>query len=414
MPVPEARRQRVDERIDVLRVADHRAARRDGEVAGGRVVLRVEPEEGVPAGRGLGRLADVALGSRAAVDGGEPLRPVPLPGLRLVGVRVGPRGRRELSRPEVSHEDEELDDRLAGAVSLGGEAVVRDVVRMVRPLLASLPAPLDDVRLVPVVVPLVENAVGNPLRPLGRDSGDLLDRLPDPEVVDSVPGPLRVGAREGVFDRVHHLVKPEAAPPRAGAAVHDDLPEEAVEEVVAPDDGARRERAGDRGAGERLREAVRQRPHIVEALAGVAELAPEERVRPVGLGLRPAEERVLGRGVAAVPRRGVAAPEAPWGVEGAVVDQVAEDVGTGGLAVVPLHERPVGRRLDDVVPLAVEPEGRRRQERRGGDGEQGAATRHLQRRRFHGRRRFLWPSIASTSTPSPRRAPSAVPPAARG
>ena len=318
-------------------------------------------------------------------------------------------GGRELRKAEVSHEDEELDDRLPATVSLGGEAFVRDVVRPVRPFLARLDAPLDDVRLVPVIVPLVEDAGGDPLRALRRDPGELLDRLPDAEVVDPAPLALRMRAREGVLDRMHHLVETEAAPARAGSAFHDDLAEEAVEEVVAPDDGARGERAGDRGAGERLRKAVRERPHVVEALAGVAELAPEKGVRPVGLGLRPEEERVPGQGLAAVTRWRVATPEAPRGVEGAVVDQVAEDVGTGGLASVAFYERPVSRRLDDGVPVEIESEGRRRQDRRGGDGEQGTTGRDLVQRRSHGRS-----GRAATSTPSPPRAPSSAPRPARG
>ena len=388
MPVPEARAQRIDERIDVLRVPEHRAAGRDVEEAAGRVVARVESEEGVPAGGDLGGLADVALGSLTGMDGGEPRRPVLLPRLRLLGVRVRPGGRRKLREAEVPHEDEEPDDRLPGALSLVGEALVRDVVRMGRAGFARVLAPLFHVSLVPVVVPLVEDAVGDLLRALGRDPGDLLDRLPDAERCDLVPLPLRVRAREGVLDRVHHLVEAEAAPARAGAAVHDDLPEEAVEEVVAADDGARRERAGGGRAGERLREAVRERSHVVEALAGVAELAPEEGIGSVGLGLRPAEERVFVRRVAAVAWRLVAPSEAPRSVEGTVVYQVAEDVGTRGLASVAFHERPVGRRLDDVVPLAVEGEGRRRQDRRRRDREKGTKRRNLAQRRSHGTRAF--------------------------
>ena len=181
---------------------------------------------------------------------------------------------------------------------------------------------------------------------------------------------------------MHHLVEPEAAPARAWAAVDDDLSQEKVEEVVAAHDGTRGQGAGDGGTRDRIREAVGERPHVVEALSRIAELAPEEGIRPVGLRLGPGEERVLGRRCQALARGRVPASEAPRGVEGAVVDQVAKNVGTGRLPSVTLDQRPVGQGLDDVVPLAVEGEGRPRKARgRDGNQDQDARDRRQPRRR---------------------------------
>ena len=82
-------------------------------------------------------------------------------------------------------------------------------------------------------------------------------------------------------------------------------------------------------------ETVGERAHVVEALPGIAELAPEEGIGPVGLRPGPVEERVRGRRVPAL-RRGVGSPpEAPRRRQGAVVDQVAEHVGAGRRAAVP-------------------------------------------------------------------------------
>jgi len=106
----------------------------------------------------------------------------------------------------------------------------------------------------------------------------------------------------------------------------------------------------------------------VEALPRVAELAAEEGVGPVGAGSRPEEERVLLGGVRAEVRRRALRAEAVRRLERPVVQEVAEDVRPRRLTAVPLGERPVRERLDDVVPLAVERRGGRGHEEEGDEG----------------------------------------------